>query len=314
MLRIPAPEVSRHCEKLQTADAQNSTACQTGTRPADARSADGSVVNGRGADTRHGSGARRLRICMGTLVAVEATALSTAAATAAVEAAFATIAAIEHRLHPRRPASDLARINDASPLAPVAVHPSTCELLALAHQLNTLTAGAFDPCLPTQPGRMPDVLTTAGHEVLCHQKVALDFGGFAKGYAVDCAVETLLSHGCTAGLVNAGGDLRVFGTQAEPILLREPDGTLAEVPLSNAALAVSDASSTSRPPEHRGYYLRTATRVEIPPATNYAAVIARQAVWADALAKCVLLCPAEVAARALQTFGARQLVSVSAAA
>jgi len=86
--------------------------------------------------------------------------------------------------------------------------------------------------------------------------VALDFGGFAKGYAVDCAIEALMSHGCAAGLVNAGGDLRVFGTRAEPIILRGPAGELTRIELANAALAVSDADSQRRPAEHQGYYIR----------------------------------------------------------
>ncbi|MBS3824980.1 FAD:protein FMN transferase [Candidatus Bipolaricaulota bacterium] len=41
---------------------------------------------------------------------------------------------------------------------------------------------------------------------------AIDLGGIAKGYAVDKAVEFLKGRGATAGLVNAGGDIRAFGS------------------------------------------------------------------------------------------------------
>ena len=43
--------------------------------------------------------------------------------------------------------------------------------------------------------------------------MSLDIGGIGKGFAVDIAVEQLFSEGMNAGIVEAGGDLRVFGTR-----------------------------------------------------------------------------------------------------
>jgi thiamine biosynthesis lipoprotein len=251
---------------------------------------------------------KRLRISLGTFVAVEATAGPASAAEAAVEAAFAAVAQIERRMHPQAAGSDLARINTAPLHAPVTVHPSICELLNLARRINTLTNGVFDPCLPTRPGRLPDIdfsICASGSccDVVCHAPIALDFGGFAKGYAVDCAIETLMSSGCTSGLVNAGGDLRVFGPRTEPMFLRGPAGELTNIELTDTALAVSDTNSRQRPPEHQGYYGTPSL------ATDYAAIIAAEAVVADALAKCVLLCPSAVADRALRAFDATQLTA-----
>jgi FAD:protein FMN transferase len=297
---------------------------------------------------------KRLRISLGTLVAVEATSTSAAAAEAAVEAAFAALAQVGHRLHPHTADSDLARINNAPLQTGVAVHSSTCDLLNLARRLNTLTDGVFDPCLPSQAGRLQDIEVSMG-QLFCHASVALDFGGFAKGYAVDCAIEALMSHGCTAGLVNAGGDLRVFGACTEPIFLRGPAGELTRIDLSDAALAVSDADSQRRPAEHQGYYIRgrvpggrqdhadiaggarsnivdahrgrpslpgnanvarggdplslrytSVARGADPPPQRYAAVIAKEAVVADALTKCVLLCPQPTAGQVLKAFSATQ--------
>jgi FAD:protein FMN transferase len=245
---------------------------------------------------------KRLRISLGTFVAIEATAGSVFAAVAAVEAAFAAIAQIERRMHPQAAGSDLARINTAPLHVPVTVHPSICELLNLARRINTLTDGVFDPCLPTQPGRLHNIDFSTG-DVVCHAPVALDFGGFAKGYAVDCAIETLIGIGCMGGLVNAGGDLRVFGPRAEPMFLRRRAGELTNIEITDAALAVSDANSRQRPPEHQGYYGTASLAVD------YAAVIANEAVVADALAKCVLLCPKPVADRALRTFAATQALT-----
>ena len=129
-----------------------------------------------------------------------------------------------------------------------------------------------------------------------HTPVEIDLGGIAKGYAVDRAVETLMAHGCCAGLVNAGGDLRVFGEREEAVLLREPDTSFRRLALRNAALAVSDIDAIDRPAEHQGYYSRKGKTA----ARRYAAVIAKDAATADALTKCVLLCEPHHAARALR--------------
>jgi FAD:protein FMN transferase len=280
---------------------------------------------------------KRLRVLLGTLVALEATvefesavgpgnaASAAETAAAAIEQAFAAIEDVNRLMHPWANGSDLARINNASLHASTRVHPSVRQLLGLAKQINTLTEGVFDPCTPTQLGRLGDIELSADETVvICHAPVALDFGGFAKGYAVDCAVEALMAAGCTAGLVNAGGDLRVFGVRVEPVFVRGPGGELTPIELVNSALAVSDARNGQRPPEHQGYYVRSHGAVAaasqhvsgeraaapdeapIALATTYAAVIAEKAVIADALAKCVLLCTPAVAEHTLRAFNATQ--------
>ena len=260
---------------------------------------------------------KRLRVSLGTLVAIEATAevvpTETLTAEAAIERAFEAIEQVNRLMHPSAEGSDLARINRAPLHAPTKVHASIGQLLSLAKRIHTRTEGVFDPCTPAQPGRLSDVEVSDDEtEVVCHAPVALDFGGFAKGYAVDCAVEALVAGGCTAGLVNAGGDMRVFGPRDEPVFVRGPAGKLTAVELVDAALAVSDTMSGQRPPEHRGYYVRTVDTgaptagTQAVPAVSYAAVIASTALVADALAKCVLLCSPAVATRTLRALGAFQ--------
>lgn len=66
--------------------------------------------------------------------------------------------------------------------------------------------------------------------------VALDFGGIAKGYAVDRAIEELRGRGVHNALVNAGGNLRAIGTKdGQPwrIGVRNPrgEGVLAALEL-----------------------------------------------------------------------------------
>ncbi len=91
--------------------------------------------------------------------------------------------------------------------------------------------------------------------------------GIAKGHAVDQAIQKLSSLGCPSGLVNAGGDLRVFGAdRQESVLLRRGAGTRAyfqPIDLSNAALAVSDLDALERPAEHQGYYSRVGPTTSI---------------------------------------------------
>jgi len=57
--------------------------------------------------------------------------------------------------------------------------------------------------------------------------VQLDFGGIAKGYAIDIACETLREYGVANAIVNAGGDLRVLGSHGDRpwrIAVRAPGG------------------------------------------------------------------------------------------
>src|SRR5262249_43137191 len=72
--------------------------------------------------------------------------------------------------------------------------------------------------------------------------VKVDLGGIAKGFAVDRAVDALHRHGVAEGLVNAGGDLRVFGPRSHVVDVRDPRqpvSPLYRVALRNAALASS---------------------------------------------------------------------------
>lgn len=57
--------------------------------------------------------------------------------------------------------------------------------------------------------------------------VQLDFGGIAKGYAIDIACRLIREAGVENAIVNAGGDLRAFGSHGERpwrIAVRAPGG------------------------------------------------------------------------------------------
>lgn len=69
----------------------------------------------------------------------------------------------------------------------------------------------------------------------------LDLSGIAKGYAVDLAVEKLKANGVKTGLVNAGGDIRVFGDKVWKIGIKDPrkPGIVKVLKLKNKAVATS---------------------------------------------------------------------------
>ncbi|MBV8852725.1 MAG: FAD:protein FMN transferase [Sinobacteraceae bacterium] len=247
---------------------------------------------------------QRLRPGLGTLIAIEAWAATESIAMSAIEAAFAACSEMQRLLHPQTPGSDLARINGAPPRLWIAVSPETARLLSLARELHELTAGAFDPCCPARPGRFAH-LELKGAAVSCRQPVLLDFGGFAKGFAVDRAIEQLRQRGCSAGLVNAGGDLRTFGDRPEPLLLRLPGNRLRRLAVQDVALAVSELAGLSPPSEHVGIYHRLQGTAAMQCA--FAAVTAPEAVLADALTKVVLLCPGIQAEQVLARFDAQRL-------
>jgi len=245
----------------------------------------------------------RLRVGLGSLIAVEAEAGTRVIAEKAIAAAFDAIATVDRTMHPQRHGSDLAALASCEAGQALELHPWTWEVLQLCRVLYACSNGAFDPCLGERPGRMSDVEFTESHGVRVRKRVHIDLGGIAKGYAVDRALEALQAAGCTAGMVNAGGDLAVFGERARLIFCRTSEGA-GFLPLKDAALASSDARASDRPPEHRGYYHGVRRSVL---AEGQASVIAPRAALADALTKCVLLCERGHSAAVLERFGAHEV-------
>lgn len=247
----------------------------------------------------------RLRPALGTLVAIEALANSPEISDLSVAAGFETIAAVERLMHPTRNGSDLAALRNAPLHAPLSVHAWTFAVLELCKQFHRLSAGVFDPCLPTSPGRLGDLELNAPHDVTAHARLHLDLGGIAKGYAVDRAIEALRGAGCVGGLVNAGGDLATFGEPEREIRCRRSNGHSVVVTLRDAALATSDTEHASPPAEHQGYYhgIQRSLRPK-----GYVAVTAPDAATADALTKCLLADGNSMAmARLLNVCGARRI-------
>jgi thiamine biosynthesis lipoprotein len=238
---------------------------------------------------------------LGTLVAIEARGLDRESVSQAVEAGFEAIQGVDRRLHPTRPGSDLARLNRARAGTRVVVHPSTVTLLELSRCLRIASGGRFEPALPGH-GSILDWRPCGGNAIVVQRRAHVDLGGIGKGFAIDLAVAAMRHAGASSGLVNAGGDLRVYGHASWTVWLRGIDGAARELVLQDSALAASDANTKGRPPEHRGYYARRGIG---PSCVESCAVLAPRAALADGLTKVVMHSSPAQAATILAQFDAR---------
>src|SRR5437867_883623 len=180
---------------------------------------------------------RRCRPLLGTFVEIQAFGTSDADLEGAVKAAFLAVGHV-HRLmsfHDRE--SEVSRMNSAARYKPVQVHPWTLRVLKSAQEFSRNSGGIFDITmagqlvkwnyLPNYRARFPtgswrDIILEATGRVRFRRPLLIDFGGIAKGFAVDRAVEVLKRNRVMAGIVNAGGDLRVFGSASQLVHLRDP--------------------------------------------------------------------------------------------
>jgi len=260
---------------------------------------------------------QRARPLLGTLVEVRAQGASATAFDVAADAAFDAVAQVHALMSFHEPGSDLRRIARARAGERLAVHPHTAAVLRSAQRWARASGGAFDAgCAPraveqgwlpapadgTPPGELPfeDALELAGHSVHVHAPVWLDFGGIAKGYAVDLAVAKLRRAGVRTGAVNAGGDLRVFGTLEETVHVRSPFDAATLWPV--AALKDSACATSAS-----GAVARRGADTAGGPAPRSVTVLAPTACAADALTKIVWQ-QGELASQLLRRARARALV------
>jgi thiamine biosynthesis lipoprotein len=190
----------------------------------------------------------RARWLMGTLCSAEVEAADTAAAAAAIEAAFAEIARLEGLLSSWRDDSDLAKLNALGAGKSLACAPALYEVLVASRALAEITHGAFDPTIEPLTrawdlrgkGRVPDEDEIA--EALAHvgwegmrldendltagfaaPGMALDLGGIGKGFALDHAFAVLEARGIRRARLNFGGEICAITDRAPwPVTVADP--------------------------------------------------------------------------------------------
>jgi len=268
---------------------------------------------------------RRCRPLLGTFVEVTVSGLTENELQDAVDAAFDAVEHLQSLLSVHAPDSELALLNREAHLRPMRVRRETFTVLGRAHRLATESGGAFDPTvspllarwglLPRalrrkEPGDWRDVVLLPGGKVRFLRALALDLGGIAKGFAVDAAITTLRRKGVKSAIVNAGGDLRVFGEPAT-IHLRHPAAPQRfadTIQLRDAALATSSPCFTQKRwhGETVSHLVDPAGRNPITGTTSVS-VRASECWLADALTKVVLVAPHK-ARKLLARYGAEAFI------
>jgi len=215
---------------------------------------------------------RELRL-MGNSFVFSAISSSEKQAADAIAAAIGETERIEALLTTYRDTSQTNQINANAGVSPVSVDKEVFDLVERSIKISILTQGAFDITYGSidrrlwnfDPGTtsLPDkqqaraavklinyrnvVLDHRNQTVYLKQKgMRIGFGGIGKGYAADRAKAVMLSHGIGGGVINAAGDLNVWGKQANgeawTIGLADPDKKrfpFASLQLNDAAVATS---------------------------------------------------------------------------
>ena len=251
---------------------------------------------------------RRARPLLGTLVEISLAGRDANGLHEAANAAFETIASIHELMSFHSADSDISRLNNSAVESAVPLDPRTWRVIQLANQVSVASSGVFDitvggammtrGALPAMLRRLPerdvsyrDVELLADNCVRLRRPLAIDVGGIAKGYAVDCAVEVLQTMGVERGCVNAGGDLRAFGDETVPVEVRDPANpavTGARVNLQGHAFATSANYTPGESFSSAGVVLDARNDAPVVDGRS-ASVRATSCVIADALAKCVLI-------------------------
>ena len=265
----------------------------------------------------------RCRPLLGTYVEIRARDSTLDCAAVAIEHAFAAVEQVQGLMSFHARDSELSRLNRAAHRRARRVHPWLHRVLRLAARLHRESAGLFDPAIaprlveagllprpagaprPASGATMMDVELLEGSRVRFRKPLWLDLGGIAKGFAVDAAVAMLRANGVRAGAVNAGGDLRVFGEEAQLVHLRDPAQPARVRPLG--ALRCGACATSG------GYFTDGARWATIDPRggarprTGSISVIAHRCAVADALTKVVALAPASLSRALLRLYRAEAL-------
>jgi thiamine biosynthesis lipoprotein len=105
--------------------------------------------------------------------------------------------------------------------------------------------------------RMEDIAVRGNRVTSSNPEVRLDFGGYAKGYALDRAAEILRDAGIRNALVNVGGNILALGRRGNTpwrVGLEDPRGTAGAADLlGTIELADGEAIGTSG--DYRRYYV-----------------------------------------------------------
>jgi len=205
----------------------------------------------------------RTAILLDTFIELDATGPE-ARIDAVADSTLALIKRYEDRLSYYVPGSNLDKLNTATADS-LALDPDIAAMLALADTLWRLSDGHYDVSIGTladlwdfdEPVLPDSAAIDSARTHVGWQSVSLgngyirrpagmriNLGSIAKGYIIDKAVEYLQEHGAVNGYINAGGDIRYFGTGMHKVGIQHPRGrsgedVIAELDLPSLAVVTS---------------------------------------------------------------------------
>ena len=243
---------------------------------------------------------------MGTFVEIQAWHADEDLALEAIQAAFDAIQKVEEEMSFHDPESALSQLNRKAFTQPVTVSPEFYQVLEFAQFLYLETAGLFDLSIGSELvewGELPEhtflekgrgkgknILLLPHNQIRFSAPLQLDLGGIAKGFAVDQAIAALQHYTLDNGLVNAGGDLRFFGTEDPRVGFRHPalqHQSVSFTELKKKAMATSTPSKKSDT-ESGSVHINGQTRAPLSKSITVS-VFADTCMVADALTKIVTL-------------------------
>lgn len=245
---------------------------------------------------------KRMRPLLGTFVEIQLVdtgALAENQYQDVLSGAFSAIEQIHNLLSFHQHSSDLSRLNSAQNQW-VPLHPLSIQCLKLARALTRISKGTFNCTLGkaiVDKGALPapdyintrsdwlsignwDDIEIQAQQARLRRPVLITLDGIAKGFAIDIAIRYLQHQGVASAWINAGGDIRVYGSAIMSISIKDHCGQLHSMGgLQNAALATSTTHASAQYP---GLVLGNNAE---PVAAGTWSVIANSAWRADALTK-----------------------------
>ncbi|MFH0862385.1 MAG: FAD:protein FMN transferase [Candidatus Altiarchaeota archaeon] len=150
------------------------------------------------------------------------------------------------------PGSELAKLNRERDIK---ASKELAEVIGKGLSYSSETEGRYDitigrRTLARKQGKeLPDITSTyhdvkvSGRRIsLLHPDALLDLGSIAKGYAADRIIDYMAGLGIEGGLVDARGDMRVFGPRTETVAIQHPrdrQRTINPFLLRDASVATS---------------------------------------------------------------------------
>jgi len=226
---------------------------------------------------------------------------------AVISHAFGIIADVHRLMSFHEPDSEVSRLNREAWRTPTQIHGHTRQVLEKALDMAAVSGGLFDPTiapvlvesglLPMPDAHAPDPGATwrdisLGEDgtVAFGKPLWIDFGGIAKGYAVDCAMAHISTYRPVRACVEAGGDLKLYGAGPEPVYLAAP-GIVDSLPVLTVENAAVASSGSQVPYDREGEpvspHVDTRTRGYCR-TDRFVTVAAPQCTDADALTKVVM--------------------------